>query len=344
MGSSVRPPTFRKLKSGSMSSSLPAALVITAVLIGSGCTDDAAVSRDILYTSSSDPQAYEQVWRMRPDGSEVWPVTDVVAGAFESFAAWSPDGRTIAFMSNRHQADRYAIMLMDGDGSDIRQVGPADLPSQGAPAFSPDGTQIVFSGSRASLVEGLGASLDEDLYVMNVDGSDVRQLTTGEEMDRCPRWSPDGSQILFVRGNDQLRVADVRTGAVDEILPDGVEGNCGDWSPDGTQVVFTSSPDLQLPSLEEQLAGAPGGEIGLHILDLADGSIRSVPEAGQWSNYPRWSQDGRRILFQAFAPPGTNVADFQIIVEAVEIYSIGVDGSDIRRLTDNDRLDSHPNW
>ncbi|NMC45788.1 MAG: hypothetical protein GYA52_03065, partial [Chloroflexi bacterium] len=63
------------------------------------------------------------------------------------------------------------------------------------PAWSPDGTKIAFNG----LVPHSG---NTDVYVMNADGSEVRQLTAAPGFDENPAWSPDGSQIVFQTNRD----------------------------------------------------------------------------------------------------------------------------------------------
>ena len=61
------------------------------------------------------------------------------------------------------------------------------------PSYSPDGTQIAFRGDL-DLAEPSG---DEEIYVMNADGTNVRQLTSNGDFDSAPAWSPDGTKIAF---------------------------------------------------------------------------------------------------------------------------------------------------
>jgi hypothetical protein len=109
---------------------------------------------------------------------------------------WSPDGRRIAFASERDDTDpRFVnaeIYVMDADGENERRLtalpGHADKPD-----WSPDGSRIAFEAFRENNV---------DIYVMKADGTDVRRLTTDPGQDRDPAWSPDGGQIVFVREKD----------------------------------------------------------------------------------------------------------------------------------------------
>jgi len=225
------------------------------------------------------------------------------------------------------------IHLLPDSGGVPQPIGPDSVPFQAAPDWHPDGLRLAFSGGPNPLLT--------DLYVIGADGSDLRRLTFGGQMDRCPQWSPDGTRLLFLRGNDQLRFLDVATGVVSPILPEGVEGQCADWSPDGHRIVFASGPDRQLPTLEE--AASWTRRLELFLLDLNSGELTHLPQAGPVSNYPRFSADGRSVVFQGSVPPGTSPKD-QFAPSDSEIYVIRVDGTGLRRLTENTILDAHPAW
>lgn len=87
-----------------------------------GCGAAPSPARDIVHTSSSEGQV-EQIWRMAPDGSNPQPITPARQGITESFAVWSPDGRTMAFMPNRGPSPgRIAIFAMHADGLAMRRL------------------------------------------------------------------------------------------------------------------------------------------------------------------------------------------------------------------------------
>jgi dipeptidyl aminopeptidase/acylaminoacyl peptidase len=95
--------------------------------------------------------------------------------------AWSPDGKKVAFRSNRSgHSDLY---VMNADGSGVTQL-TADSATEGRPAWSPDGMKIAFGRTPSDLMAW-------ELYVMNADGSGVTQLTTNNgSVDPKPAWSP----------------------------------------------------------------------------------------------------------------------------------------------------------
>lgn len=108
------------------------------------------------------------------------------------------------------------------------------------PQFSPDGKQIAFQVTEYDLPEGKSNS---EIYVMNADGSDLRQMTRHPEADYNPRWSPDGKTILFLstrengvqvwmmpaEGGEPYKLTDISTSVEDPR-----------WSPDGKHFLFSS--------------------------------------------------------------------------------------------------------
>ena len=109
---------------------------------------------------------------------------------------WSPDGRKLAFA--RGSVGNEQLYVMNVDGSDlIRVTDPGSGGHSQAPDWSPDGRRIVFQSNRDSRDTGR----NQQIYVMNADGSDQRRLTNYAGADVDPAWSPDGLLIAFERAS-----------------------------------------------------------------------------------------------------------------------------------------------
>lgn len=143
----------------------------------------------------------------------------------------------------------------------------------GSPCLSPDNKLVAFDARRL----GYGRSPGE-IWIARRDGSELRKLVNGS----TPRWSPDGSKVLFSRqdamGKSFVRLIDA-DGADEKKL---CEGSWPEWSPDGSQIAYSQG-------------GKPGG--GAKVLSriyLAgkDGSNAELIAAG---DCPSWSPDGKRI-------------------------------------------------
>lgn len=142
--------------------------------------------------------------------------------------AWSPDGTRLAF-------EGVGIDVGDAEGTYFEPVTgePLDLD----PAWSPDGTRIAFSRWMFNT--------DDEIFMVNADGTGTRQVTSNERPDGSPSWSPDGRRIAFVTWDDQgdgdIFVIDLEDGSVIQLTHTGRinEGNPA-FSPDGQKIAFDS--------------------------------------------------------------------------------------------------------
>ena len=155
--------------------------------------------------------------------------------------SWSPDGKRIAFESER--ADNKDIYVMDINGSNTRNL-TKDRHDDAVPSWSPDGKRIAFVSYRGDDSGGI------DIYVMGVNGGNRRNLTKG--FDRTawkPAWSPDGKRIAFVsatlgdetRGDEpEIYVMNINDGIPQKITDNRWFDNDPSWSPDGKRIAFAS--------------------------------------------------------------------------------------------------------
>lgn len=118
-------------------------------------------------------------------GGEFQPLTSSPTNDYQP--AWSPDGRTIAFVSER-DGTPY-IYLMHADGKNQRRLTSSDEPEL-EPAWSPDGTKIAFMSSQGMLLS--------NIYIVNSDGTSLHALTKEVAgYNENPVWSPDGTMLAF---------------------------------------------------------------------------------------------------------------------------------------------------
>jgi Tol biopolymer transport system component len=170
-------------------------------------------------------------------------------------------------------------------------------------SLSPDGSQIVFSSNRDGQFE---------IYLMNVDGSNQQRLTFDSSSDdHAPAFSPDGTQIAFIKeshASGQQHLWLMNRDGSDGVDVTGAGWNAIDpsWSPDGTRIAFVSSKS---------------GEKALHIYSFTDGSDYQVTYGTPHPNGRNtWSPDGGTLAFYSEEEPN-------------QIYSVSIDGTHLTRLT-----------
>ena len=199
------------------------------------------------------------IYRANADGSSATPLTRTPG--YDAEATVGPDGR-IVFTSARD--GDMEIYSMAADGSNVRRL--THLPGPDGGAFhSPDGTRIVFRGRHpqdgsaeltdyfALLKEGLWRPTSTELFVMDADGSNLRQITDNGAANFAPYWTPDGKRIIFSSNfpnprsrNFDLFLVDAareRAGAeaVEQVTTHPDFDGFPMFSPDGSHLVFASN-------------------------------------------------------------------------------------------------------
>jgi tol-pal system beta propeller repeat protein TolB len=152
--------------------------------------------------------------------------------AMDLLPDWSPDGRRITFTSDRSGA--MAVYTMSAtDGSDVRKLTDDSL-GAGLSVYSPDGRRIAFADNLCPICG------ENDVWVMNADGSGPRQVTNTADLELPHSWSPDGTRVAaeFARvrsgtvGEGDIAVVTVATGAtVNLTSTNGVTEDSPDWQP-----------------------------------------------------------------------------------------------------------------
>ncbi|MDB4676858.1 DPP IV N-terminal domain-containing protein, partial [bacterium] len=161
------------------------------------------------------------IYVMRSDGTQQKRVT--FGENNDSFPSWSPDGKQIAFCSNRH--GNNDIFVMNAEGSDVRRLTSHEA-NDSAPIWSPDGKQIAFTSSRE-----IGAA-----YTVNADGTGESFLAVS---GRPVTWSSDG-QSLLIENDGQLVLSSADGKNPKELILEGKSALDGEYSPDGKAVFYRS--------------------------------------------------------------------------------------------------------
>ncbi len=186
--------------------------------------------------------------------------------------AWSPDMRTIYYMSfHTGYADTYSIEL----GSRTRKK-VAGFPGINAnPAVSPSGQQLAIILSRDG---------NSELYVMSTGGGGASRLTrTGEAAEASPCWSPDGGQIAYVSdrsGSPQVYTVSRSGGSPTRVTHRGNENVNPDWGADG-RLAYSSRR---------------GGRYQVCVLDPRTGVETQITTGGADYEEASWAPDGRHLV------------------------------------------------
>ena len=222
--------------------------------------------------------------------------------------AWSPDGRSIAYISFRRGrgGNIFIANIFQGTQDDLTQ----DKGENWLPAWSPDGTRIAFSSTRDG---------NPEIYIANRDGSNVRRLTENRAIDTSPTWSPSGAQIAFVSdrsGSPQIYVIGADATGVRKITS---EPYCDrpTWSPP--------------PYNDIAFASRTGPGLDIKVIDLASNVVRQLTFGEGSNESPSWAPNGRHLAFSSTRAGKT------------QIFTMARDGKDLKQVTRSGN-NYEPDW
>jgi TolB protein len=226
---------------------------------------------------------------------------------------WSSDGKAIAYTSYRRQnfPDIFIQRIYEGT--------PPESPAHGTdrihnflPAWSPDGTKIAFMTNRDG---------NQEIYVMDVNGSNLRRITRHPGIDATPTWSPAGNQIAFTSdrgGSPQIYIVDADgLGQPRRITSDESWADRATWSP--------------APFNEIAYAARSGPGFDIKIYDVTNGTTKLITNGEGSNESPAFSPTGRHIAFAS-----TRLGNQQIFV-------VGRDGNGLHQVT-KEGNNFTPNW
>jgi Tol biopolymer transport system component len=261
----------------------------------------------IAYQTNRGPGGLQAIRLIHPDGTGDYLIaTDVTGSKFSP--DWSPDGGRLAFATRGGATE--PLYEYDLGTNTSRQLFACEDPCLGDedPAYSPDGTRVVFLRSLGPLVpsDEFGQEVPSDcgLWIGEIATGEVTQITSNThpacDGEYTPRWSPDGTQLLYWRdpyengkpigtavyviqadGSSERRLTD----------PEMFAGEA-DWSPDGEWIVFATYPFGEFgdagPKPSNLYRIHPDGS-GLEQLTHYEMNLKAVQ--------PQYTPDGKAILF-----------------------------------------------
>ena len=185
------------------------------------------------------------------------------------------------------------------------------------PSLSPDGKRMVYITAVAGR---------EQLFVMNVDGTGIAQLTRDDADHEDPAWSPDGRTIAFVYmkdGAEIVSIMDADGANVRQLTPRTMKTIHPSWSPDGTKLIYCTDDDLAPPRKNDA---------DVIVMDVATRRTTTLITGGV-NTYPAFSPDGKRIAFRRMLGEMNS-----------EVFVADADGSHARNLTNHPAFDGWPAW
>jgi dipeptidyl aminopeptidase/acylaminoacyl peptidase len=242
------------------------------------------------------------------DGKETRQLTSDPAN--ERSAAWSPDGKWIAFISTR--SGEPQIWVMTPDGKDMRQVTTLSTGAS-APVWSPDGKSIAFVSEVFPEFSSLSFSESDSLNKRRLDemenGKVKARIFTRLMYRHWDHWVDGKRQHIFVQPFPAGEPRDLTPGDRDAVptSPTFSGGIDFAFSPDGREIAYTATP---VPVEHE----AWSTNHDIYTVPVTGGTPKQLTTNLAADGYPRYSPDGRYIAYRAQSRPGFEADRWQLIL------------------------------
>ena len=264
-------------------------------------------------------------------------------------------------------SNEYSLSGYADDQTSLRDrfqpIDVFELEYASDPRISPDGNQVVYVRNFMDIMKDRRRS---NLWIVNVDGTEHRPLTTGNKNDSSPRWSPDGKRLAYVtddNGTAQVFSRWMDTGQTAKLTNLTNSPIALAWSPDGSQIAFSMLvPDQQKPFVEmpakpegAEWADPPNvirkvvyrfdgkgylkhGHHQLFVLPADGGTARQITDGPfEHDEAPSWSRDGKSLVFSSNRSP-----NWEYEPRNSEIYEVSLKDSRVKPLTDRKGPDFSP--
>jgi TolB protein len=190
--------------------------------------------------------------------------------------SWSPDGRSLGYVSYRSgMPELLFAWIYEGKSTGFAAGAGSSVMSL---AFSPDGKRVAYSSNKSG---------NADIWVANTDGTDARKITSSPAIDTAPSWSPSGNEIAFTSqrgGTPQIWVMDSDGLNPHKVSTIGKWNDGAAWNPAkefSTEIAYTTVLD-------------GGREVA--IVDVANGQTRQITEGRGSCESPAWAPNGRHLV------------------------------------------------
>lgn len=177
---------------------------------------------------------YMNIYEANIDGSDPNPLT--TGPAYHAECAYSPDGSEIVYASDADGS--MNIYIMKSDGSGVRQLTHTTHCYNGGPFFSPDGSKIIFRADR-------DAPHYLQIYMMDIDGENLVQLTDNNAVNWAPFWHPSGKAVAYTTSihghhNYEIYLLDLETGVHTRVTSHEGFNGLPTFNSEGTKMLWTS--------------------------------------------------------------------------------------------------------